>query len=109
MKRMTAGASIAALVALAACGAGQPAPSPSPSGLGAELKAMELDMNSMKEANAAADDVIRASGDCEAARPLIAAANARLNEVERKLQTATGKQTLEAMRKKVRDVAESCP
>jgi hypothetical protein len=108
VKRMTAGAAIAALLALAACGAGQPAPSPSPSGLGAELKAMELDMNSMKEANAAADDVIRASGDCEAARPLIAAANARLNEVERKLQTATGKQTLEAMRKKVRDVAESC-
>jgi hypothetical protein len=110
VKRMTAGAAIAALLAftLTACGAGQPAPSPSPSGLGAELKAMELDMNSMKEANAAADDVIRASGDCEAARPLIPAANARLDEVERKLQTATGRQTLEAMRKKVRDVAESC-
>ena len=108
MRRVAAGAAIVAALAGSACGAGQPAPSPSPSGLGAELKAMELDMNSMREANAAADDVIRASGDCDAARPLIAAANARLNEVERKLQTATGKQTLEAMRKKVRDVAESC-
>jgi hypothetical protein len=108
VRRVTAGAAVVAAVALAACGAGQPAPSPSPSGLGAELKAMELDMTSMREANAAADDVIRASGDCDAARPLIPAANARLDEVERKLQTATGKQTLEAMRKKVRDVAESC-
>jgi hypothetical protein len=108
VKRVTAGAGIVAVLALAACGAGQPAPSPSPSGLGAELKAMELDMNTMREANAAADDVIRASGDCDAARPLIAAANARLDDTQRKLQTATGKQTLEALRKKVRDVAESC-
>jgi outer membrane murein-binding lipoprotein Lpp len=99
---------ITVALVMTACGAGQPAPSPSPSGLGAELKAMELDINTMREATAAADDVIRASGDCDAARPLIAAANARLDETQRKLQTATGKQTLEALRKKVRDVAESC-
>jgi hypothetical protein len=93
----------------AACGLGSPKPSPSPSGLGAELKAMEMDMNAMAAANAAASDVIRASGDCDAARPLIAAANARMDEVKGKLQTATGQQTLEALRKKVREVSENCP
>ena len=107
MKRGIAVAVIA-LVALA-CGAGKPAPSPSPSGLGAELKAMEMDMNTMAAANAAASDVIRASGDCDAARPLIAAANARLDEAQRKVQTSTGRTTLDALRKKVRDVAENCP
>ena len=98
----------AVAVAAAACG-GKPTPSPSPSGLGAQVKAMEEDMTIMREANAAADDVIRAAGDCDAARPLIPAANARLDEAARKVQTATGRQTLEALRKKVREVAESCP
>ena len=107
MKRVIAVA--VALLVVSACGGGKPAPSPSPSGLGAELKAMEMDMNTMAAANAAANDVIRAAGDCDAARPLIPAANARLDEAQRKVQTATGKQTLEALRKKVREVAENCP
>jgi len=94
---------------MTACGGGKPAPSPSPSGLGAQLKAMEQDMNTMAAANAAANDVIRAAGDCDAARPLIPAANARLDEAQRKVQTATGTQTLEALRKKVREVSENCP
>jgi hypothetical protein len=97
------------LFVMSACGGGKPAPSPSPSGLGAELKAMEMDMNTMAAANAAASDVIRASGDCDAARPLIATANARLDEAQRKVQTSTGQTTLDALRKKVRDVAENCP
>jgi hypothetical protein len=102
------GIAVAVLV-MSACGGGKPAPSPSPSGLGAELKAMELDMATMRAANAAASDVIRAAGDCDAARPLIATAKARLDEAQAKVQTATGQQTLEALRKKVREVSESCP
>jgi len=104
---------VAIALMVPACGGGKPAPSPSPSGLGAELKAMEMDMNTMAAANAAANaaasDVIRASGDCDAARPLLPTANARLDEAQRKVQTATGQQTLDALRKKVRDVAENCP
>jgi hypothetical protein len=103
-----AAAALAAVWLSAAC-SGKPTPSPSPSGLGAQVKAMEEDMATMREANAAADEVIRAAGDCDAARPLIPAANARLDEAARKVQTATGRQTLEALRKKVREVAESCP
>jgi L-asparaginase/Glu-tRNA(Gln) amidotransferase subunit D len=94
---------------LVACGLGKPAPSPSPSGIGAVVKAMEQDINTMREANAAANEVIRASGDCDVARPLIPAANARLDEARRKVQTSTGQQTLDALRKKVREVAENCP
>jgi len=66
-------------------------------------------MGTMREAVAASNDVIRASGDCDAARPLIAAANARLEEAARKIQTGAGQQTLDALRKKVKDVADGCP
>ena len=103
------GALVSVAVLAAACGSSAPKPSPSPSGIGAVVSAMEKDMNTMREANAAADDVIRASGDCDAARPLIAAANARMDEVQKKILTGPARQTLDALRKKVRDVAEACP
>jgi hypothetical protein len=109
VKRARAGAGIVMALVFTACGIGKPAPSPEPSGIGAQVKAMEQDTGLMREANAAASEVIRAAGDCDAARPLIPAANARLDEAQRKVQTATGKQTLEALRKKVREVAENCP
>jgi hypothetical protein len=102
-------AAAAVLLALVACSGGKPKPSPSPSGIGAVVSAMEQDMNTMREANAAADDVIRASGDCDAAKPLIAAANARMDEVQKKILTGPARQTLDALRKKVRDVADACP
>jgi L-asparaginase/Glu-tRNA(Gln) amidotransferase subunit D len=102
-------ASVILGLVLMGCGLGKPAPSPSPSGIGAVVKAMEQDINVMHEANAAASEVIRAAGDCDAARPLIPAANARLDEAQRKVQTSTGRQTLDALRKKVREVAENCP
>jgi len=107
VKRGVAVAGIA--LVMTACGGGKPAPSPSPSGIGAQVKAMEQDINMMAEANAAANDVIRAAGDCDAARALIPAANARLDEAQRKVQTATGRTTLDALRKKVREVSENCP
>lgn len=108
MRRPPAAATLLS-IGLFACGGGKPAPSPSPSGIGAQVKAIEQDIGTMREANAAADEVIRAAGDCDAAKPLIPAANARLDDASRRVQTATGKQTLDALRKKVRDVAESCP
>lgn len=108
--RAALGASLLLSLAAAACGGGgKPQPSPSSSGVGAQVKAMEMDISTMREATAAANDVIRAAGDCDAARPLIAAANARLDEAARKVQTGAGQQDLAALRKKVRDVAENCP
>jgi hypothetical protein len=108
VRRALAGPAVFALVALA-CGGGKPEPSPSPSGVGAQVKALEQDMAVMREATAAANDVIRASGDCDAARPLLAAANPRLAEAARQTHTGGGRETLEALRKKVRDVADGCP
>ena len=105
----SAGGAALALTVLAACGAGGPRPSPSPSGIGAQVKGMEQDMETMREANAAVNDLIRASGDCDSAKPLIGAANARLDEIARKMKTGAGQQTLDSLRKKVKDIADNCP
>jgi hypothetical protein len=103
-----AGTSLA-LTVLAACGGGGPRPSPSPSGIGAQVQGMEQDMAAMAEANGAVNDLIRASADCDAARPLIGAANARLDAIAGKMQTGAGQQTLDSLRKKVKAVADNCP
>jgi hypothetical protein len=104
-----AAAALVTLLASVACGGGAPKPSPSPSGVGAQVKAMEQDIETMREANAAVNDLIRASGDCESAKPLIPAANARLDEIARKIKTGAGQQTVESLRQKVRDIAINCP
>ncbi len=109
MRRATGLCALAVMAAAGCSGKPTPSPSPSPSGIGAQVKAMEEDIATMREANGAADDVILAAGDCDAARPLIPAANARLDEASHRVKTATGAQTLEALRKKVREVAENCP
>lgn len=107
MKRALAAAGVA--LTFMGCGGGAPKPSPSPSGVGAQVKAMEQDIESMREANAAVNDLIRASGDCDSARPLIPAANARLDEIARRMKTGAGQQTVDSLRKKVKDVADNCP
>ena len=109
IRPLSAAGPLLALTVLAACGAGGPKPSPSPSGIGAQVKGMEQDIATMAEANAAVNDLIRASGDCDSARPLIRAANARLDEIASRMQTGAGQQTLDSLRKKVKDIADNCP
>jgi hypothetical protein len=104
-----AAAALALTLSSVACGGGAPKPSPSPSGVGAQVKAIEQDLDTMREANAAVNDLIRASGDCDSAKPLIPAANARLDEIARKVKTGAGEQTIESLRQKVRDIAINCP
>jgi hypothetical protein len=95
--------------AFTGCGGGTPEPSPSPSGIGAQVKAIEMDTAAMRDANGVANEVIRVAGDCDAARPLIGPAQARLDEIGQRVKTSTGQQTLDALKKKVREVAENCP
>jgi len=55
------------------------------------------------------NEVVRNAPDCEAAKASMAEANRKLEEAAGKVQTATGRTTLEAMRQQVRRVAELCP
>lgn len=62
----------------------------------------------MKEAEAAANEVIRSTGDCDAVRAAYADAIAKLDEVESRVQTQAGRTTLQTLRKQVTTAGEAC-
>jgi hypothetical protein len=84
-------------------------PEPERKDLGTAVGETTADTNALREANTAVNAVIRNATDCEVAKPAVAEAYAKLDEVDRLLKTATGKVTLAAMRKQVDRVAEVCP
>jgi hypothetical protein len=101
---------VLAVAALAACGPGaREAPPPAQDkDIGAQADVVS-DTDALRAANAAAGDVVRAAGDCEAVKAALPEAQRRLDEIEPEVRTATGKATLAAVRKRVSDVAELCP
>jgi hypothetical protein len=98
---------LAALVVLSAtftpaCQEEKAAPPP-------DMARIAADNQAMKDAEAAANTVIRNATDCEAARAALPDAQAKLDEAERRVQTAAGRTTLDALKTQVRRVAELCP
>jgi hypothetical protein len=77
--------------------------------LGAQAADVASDTDALREANAAANPVVRAAGDCEAVKAALPEANRRLDAVAGSVRTVTGRTTLEAIRKRVNTIAELCP
>jgi hypothetical protein len=77
--------------------------------IGDQTRDVEVDTRIMHDAQAAVNEVIRASADCELAKPAIAAANMKLDEAERNIRTASGNVTLQTMRRQVRQAQDLCP
>ena len=77
--------------------------------IGDQTRDVEVDTRVMHDAQAAVNEVIRASADCEMAKPAIAAANMKLDEAARNIRTASGNATLETMRRQVRQAQDLCP
>jgi hypothetical protein len=63
----------------------------------------------LREANGAANEVIRNAADCPVARAAINTANEKLNAIEPQLRTVTGRATLGALRAQVERVSQLCP
>ena len=80
-----------------------------PKTIGDQMRDVEVDTRVMHDAQAAVNEVIRASADCELAMPAIAAANMKLDEAARNIRTASGNVTLETMRRQVRQAQDLCP
>ena len=93
---------IAAVLALAACKKEEPDPN------SATAKIID-DNQLLAAANAAAGDVVRAAGDCDAVKAGLPAARQKLDEIQAKVRTETGRTTLAAIRKRVEDSAQLCP
>jgi hypothetical protein len=80
-----------------------------PKDLGEQMRDVAADTQVMQDAQAAVNEVVRAAGDCELAKPAIAAATMKLDEVARHVRTAAANSTLDTLRKQVRQVQDMCP
>lgn len=100
----------AALLAVA-CSAGKPQPTPTPAhkALGDAMADTTWDTQVLGEANRTANEVVRNAGDCEAAKPLLGEAKAKLDAAEPRLRTEAGRASLDALRRQVAKVADLCP
>ena len=97
-----------AFALLAAC-AGEPKPSPSPEGLAGQVTDAAADTRLLREVQPVVNEAVRAGTDCEAARPALAAANARLEEAAKQVRTEAGRTSLASMRAQLKPIADLCP
>lgn len=77
--------------------------------LGTDTATIGSDTAVLKEAQAAADEVLRNAGNCDAAKPSIAEAQRKLDEAAAKVRTAPGRASLNALKTQVGDIARNCP
>jgi hypothetical protein len=111
MKTRKLAARAAALLLLPALlgGCGKSKDDPKAKTIGDQRRDVESDTIVMRDAQAAVNEVIRASSDCELAKPAIAAANMKLEEAARNIRTASGNVSLQTMRKQVQTAQDLCP
>jgi len=100
--------SAAALLGIVLCGCAREEKA-EPKNIGQQAADVAVDTAIVRQAQAAANEVVRNAADCDVAKPAIAEANRRLDEAMGRVRTATGKTTLEAIRKRVSTVADACP
>jgi len=101
--------SAAALLMVAALVAGCKKAKDEPKDIGEQMRDVAADTQVMQDAQAAVNEVIRATSDCETAKPAIAAAIMKLDEAARHVRTAAANSTLDTLRKQVKQVQDLCP
>jgi hypothetical protein len=92
---------LAACVLLAACR--------SEERVGQDAANVASDTDVLREASAAVNAVVRQAGDCDGVKAGLDQARQSLDDAEASASTATGRTTLEALRKRLEGVAELCP
>jgi hypothetical protein len=93
---------VAVLLALAGCKKQEPDPASS-------TEKIVDDNQTLAAANAAAGEVVRAAGDCDAVKAALPGARQKLSELEGRVRTETGRTTFAAVKKRVDDIATMCP
>lgn len=103
---------VAVLSALVVCGCGKAKGGAEPekkSDLGTSAANVASDTALLREAQGAANEVLRNATDCDAARAALPEANRQLDEAAPKVRTPVGRQTLDALRTQVNTIARNCP
>ena len=104
---MASRAWIVLVVALAGCGPVKDAENRQKD-IGQQTADISSDTRVLGEASAAVNAVIRVQDDCEAAKPLIPAANDALATASERVRTVTGRTTLEGLKSQLRNIAQTC-
>jgi hypothetical protein len=109
MHRTGWAAAVSLSMALGVAGCDKKKEVPASDDIGAQTADIHSDTETLRKANAAAGEVVRAAGDCDAVKAALPEARRELDEVAGKVQTATGRATLDGIRKRVDSIAEGCP
>jgi hypothetical protein len=99
---------LAVAFALGCGGGGNESKSKSGSAVDSATAKTISDTEVMREAEAAANQVIRSIGDCEAVSAVYADTIAKLDDVEARVQTQAGRTTLQTLRRQVTTAGEAC-
>lgn len=67
------------------------------------------DTEVLREASGAVNAVVRQAGDCEGVKAGLDEARQGLDDAAARVRTATGRTTLEALRKRLEGIADTCP
>jgi hypothetical protein len=76
--------------------------------IGDDTADISADTQTLREASAAVNEVIRVQDDCEQARPLVPKAQAALDEAGKRVRTVAGRASLDSMRAQVRGLSQAC-
>jgi hypothetical protein len=87
---------------------GAPDASPAP-GIGQEVGDIGHDLPIVKRAQAAANEVVRATGDCDAVKEALPNAQAVVDETLSQVRTGASRTTITNLKKQINDVAGACP
>jgi hypothetical protein len=98
-----------AICAPQGCSKGTSGASPAPTGVGQELGDIGHDLPIIRSAEGAANEVVRAAGDCDAVKAALPRAQAALDEALPLARTGTSRMTLANLRKQITDIAGACP
>ena len=99
-----------ALGGLAGCSKGGASATPPPSGgMGQDVGDIGHDLPIVKRAEGAANEVVRAAGDCDAVKAALPKAQAVLDETLPQVRTGASRTTLLNLKKQIQDIAGACP
>lgn len=76
---------------------------------GKDAAKIASDTEVLREASAAVNVVVRQAGDCEAMKDSLPEARSSLDAAAERVVTATGRTTLDALRKRLEGIADTCP
>jgi hypothetical protein len=100
---------IASALLWLSCSPGGSAPTPAPGGIGAQAADVVSDTAVLKEAQGAANELVRNAQDCDAVKASLAEVNRKLDEAAKHVRTTTGQVTLAAVKSRVAGIAQACP